>query len=95
MKFTTRKGIFIIDTGGGKCSTIIQRAWKVVSNTNHKTELLGYQDKCPPQCYPIVNAITKVLLPGRDPILLQINYTTLIDDPNELESLFVPFESMK
>ena len=95
MNDTTRQDNFIIVTGGGKCSAIIQRAWKVISNTNHKTELLGYQDKGPPQCYPIVNAITKVLFPDRDPILLQINYATLIDDPDEVESLFVPFESMK
>ena len=95
MDDTIRKDIFIIDTGGRKCSTISQRTWKVVSNTNHKTEFLGCQDKGPPQCYPIINAITKVLLSARDHILLQINYATLIDDPNEFESLFVPFESMK
>ena len=50
---TTRKDIFIIDTGGGKCSRITQRTWKVVSNTNHKTDLLGYQEKGPPQCYQL------------------------------------------
>ena len=95
MNDTTGQDIFIIDTGGGKCSTITKKAWKVISNTNHRTELLGYQDKGLPKCYPIVNAITKVLFPDRDPILLQINYATLIDDPDEAESLFVPFESMK
>ena len=78
MNDTTGQDIFIIDTGGGKCSTITKKAWKVISNTNHRTELLGYQDKGLPKCYPIVNAITKVLFPDRDPILLQINYATLI-----------------
>ena len=46
--------------------------------------------------YPIVNAITKVEIQGKDlPVLFVINYATLLDDPTEKESLCVPFDLMR
>ena len=71
-------------------------AWKVLERTNHRTAMQGYQDKGPPKICPIVNAVTKVTIPGRDlPVLFTINYATLVDDPDELESLCVPFDLMR
>ena len=88
--------MLVIDTGGGKNATITKRAWKVLHRTNHRTAMHGYQDKGPAKIYPIVNAVTKVHIPGRDlPVLFTLNYATLIDDPGERESLCVPFDLMR
>jgi hypothetical protein len=44
----------------------------------------------------VVNAITKVNIPGReDPVIFEVNYATLVDENNEYESLVVPFDMMK
>ena len=81
----------IIDSGGGQTCTVTKNAWRVTHTTNHRTELSGYQDKNTQVC-PIVNAVTKAHIKGRDePVLLAINYATLIDDDEEKESLVVPF----
>ena len=46
--------------------------------------------------YPIVNAVKKAWIQGRDiPVLLMMNYVTLLDNPYKTESLAVPFEMMK
>ena len=64
-------------------------AWKVMEDTNHVCCLAGYQSK-EYKKWPIVNAVTKATIPGwDDPILLWINYATIIDDPDEVESLVV------
>jgi len=56
----------------------------------------GYQSKEPPIECAVVNAVTKVTIPGRmDPVIFEVNYATLIQDENEFESLVVPFEMMK
>ena len=45
---------------------------------------MGYQDKSEGKVYPFVNAVTKAWIQGRDmSVLLVINYTTLLDDPDE------------
>ena len=88
--------IVIFDTGGGRNSTITKRAWHIFEETNHRQEIRGYQDEGAGQICPIVNAVTKATIPGREmPVLLVINYAALIDDPNECESLIVPFEMMR
>lgn len=44
----------------------------------------------------MVNAVTKAYIKGRnEPILFLMNYATMITDPEETESLHVPFQSMK
>jgi hypothetical protein len=40
-----------------------------------------YPDKAPPNVCPIVNAPTKVTIPGREhPVLFILNYATLVGD---------------
>ena len=88
--------VLVIDTGGGKTATITKRAWKILHRTNHRTAMQGYQDKGPARICPIVNAVTKVEIPGKDlPVLFTINYATLVEDPEENESLCVPFDLMR
>ena len=88
--------VLIMDSGGGHYGTITARAWRVLSQTNHSTFLSGYQDSGPAKEWPVVNAVTKVRIQGReDPVLFVMNYVTMLDDDNERESLAVPFQSMK
>jgi hypothetical protein len=88
--------ILVIDTGGGMNATITKRAWKILHRTNHQTAMVGYQDKGSPQICEIVNAVTKATILGRDlPVLLLMNYATMLNDDQEKESLCVPFQSMK
>jgi hypothetical protein len=93
---TSTQDILIVDTGGGRNATVTSRAWKVLHRTSHRTAISGYQDKAPPKVCPIVNAATKVKIPGREtPVIFILNYATLIDDEQETESLCVPFEMMR
>ena len=86
--------IMILDTGGGKICTVTPRAWHVIHKTNHRTEMSGYQSAKGQVC-PIVNAITKATFHGRnEPVLLLVNYATLINDKQEKESLLQPFNLM-
>ena len=88
--------ILVMDTGGGRNGTITKRAWRIEHYTNHCTAMLGYQDQGPPKICPVVNAITKARIPGREePVLIGMNYATLILDENKLKSLCVPFEMMR
>ena len=81
----------VIDSGGGQTYTVTKNAWRITHTTNHWTALLGYQDKNTQVC-PIVNAVTKAHIKGRDqPVLLCLNYVTLIYDKEETDSLIVPF----
>ena len=85
----------IIDTRGGKLGKITNRAWKILSITNHRTVLNGYQDKSKPRVCPIVNTATKVTLENSDePIIVILTYFTLVSDPNEVESLLQLFSLM-
>ena len=93
---TTPQHVLIIDTGGGITPTITANAWKITHRYNITMSMSGYQSKAPPQECVVVNAITKVQLPGReDPVIFEVNYATLVEDENEFESLVVPFEMMK
>ena len=86
----------ILDTGGGRIATITRRAWFVLETHSDQSAISGYQSQSPPKICPIVNAIKKVHLPNRDtPVLFIMNYATLVDDPNEKESLCVPFALMR
>ena len=81
----------VIDTGGGQTYTVTKNSWRITHTTNHRTALSGYQDKTTQVC-PIVNAVTKAHVKGLEqPVLLSVNYATLIDDKDETESLIVPF----
>ena len=67
-----------------------------LNTKNLKYRLLGCQDKSEWTVYPIVNAVTKAWIQGRDiPILLVVIYATLLDNPDEAWFLAVIFESMK
>ena len=88
--------MLIVDTGGGVQPTVTTQAWTITHRYNTKISIEGYQSKAPPQECTVVNAVTKVTIPGKtDPVLFEVNYATLIEDKNELESLVVPFELMK
>ena len=88
--------VLIIDTGGGLTPTITANAWRVTHRYNVTMSMSGYQSKAPPQECAVVNAITKVQLPGRDePVIFEVNYATLVADEAEFESLVVPFDMMK
>ena len=87
--------VLIMDSGGGKLGTVTKRAWWIESYTSERTSLSGYQDKSRPRIHPVVNAITKTHVKGREqPVLLLYNHVTLLDDPEEKESLCVPFSLM-
>jgi len=87
--------VLIVDTSVGNYSTITTRDWHIFSTTNHSTLLTGYQSERSRE-YPVANGITKATIPGRDdPILLIINYATVVDDDSEMESLHIPFQSMR
>ena len=87
--------VLIMDSGGGKLGTVTKRAWWIESYTSERTSLSGYQDKSRPRIHPFVNAITKIHVKGREqPVLLLYNHVTLLDDPEEKESLCVPFSLM-
>ena len=46
--------------------------------------------------YPIVNAVTKAWIQGKYlTVLLMMDYSTLLDDTDEKQSLAVTFEMMK
>ena len=88
--------VLIFDTGGGRNGTITSRAWHIYERTSHRQEVVGYQDKSGGTICPIVNAVTKASIPGRDlPVLLVMNYVALLEDEDEAESLAIPFELMR
>jgi hypothetical protein len=88
--------VLIMDTGGGVNPTITANAWKVTHKYNVTMSMSGYQSKDPPLECSVVNAVTKVQIPGRmDPVIFEVHYATLVMDENEYESLLVPFEMMK
>jgi hypothetical protein len=90
------KHILVIDTGGGHISTITKAACLVLHRTNHCTELIGYQDKSSPKRHPIVHCAIKVNAPNIDtPIILVLNYVSLLEDEDETESLLQPFSCMR
>ena len=93
---TSRDDMLIMDTGGGKCSTVTERVWVTTQRTNHVCYLTGHQSKGTNTKCPIVNAATKGLIKGReDPVLLGMNHTTLVSDDRENESLCQPYDLMK
>jgi hypothetical protein len=81
---TTQAHALIIDTGGGVTPTNTANAWKVTHTYNVTMSMLGYQSKEPPQECKVVNAITKVTIPGREePVIFEVNYATLVMDDAE------------
>jgi hypothetical protein len=93
---TTQTHVLIIDTGGGVTPTITANAWKVTHTYNVTMSMLGYQSKDSPQESKVVNAMTKVTIPGREEqVIFEVSYATLVMEPGECESLVVPFDMMK
>jgi hypothetical protein len=93
---TTTDNILIIDTGGGYTSTITSHTCLVLHTTNHTTDFTGYQDKSSPKRLPIVHDATKAYIRGYEhPVILILNYVSLLDDSNERESLLQPFSCMR
>ena len=73
--------VLIIDTREGSLGTITERAWYVTHMTNNKNSVSGYQDRSTPRVHPIVHAVTKAKLFNKeDPVLLNMNYVTLLRD---------------
>ena len=87
------QNIFVVDSGGGLNCSVTKRAWRILEYTSHKVSMVPYgADESEAKTVPIVNAITKVVLPDREePVLVIVNYANLVDNENELESLSVPF----
>ena len=82
----------IFETSDGSNGTITIIAWPVFEYKNHKQRLLVYQDKSEVKVRQIFNAVKKAWIQGRDlPILIVINYATLLNDKNETESLSFPY----
>ena len=66
-----------------------------MEETNRRTALSGYQDEKQPILCKVVNALTKASIPHKEePVLLAVNYATLVEDPNKTESLIVLFNLM-
>jgi hypothetical protein len=85
-----------MDTSGGTTPTITANAWKITHRYNVTMSISGNQSKDPPMECAVVNAVTKVKIPGRtDPVIFEFHYATLIKEEEEFESLLVPFEMMK
>ena len=82
--------------GGGKRPTITERAWLTVGDdTGLTTGLQPYQTATATR-HPVVSAVTKAMITGRDePVLLLVHYATYISnkhDPNEVESLLTTMD---
>jgi hypothetical protein len=93
---SANNSILVIDSGGGHISTITKSACLVLHRTGHWTETLGYQDKSSPKRHPIVHCAIKVKAPNIDqPIILVLNYVSLLEDEEETESLLQPFSCMR
>eukprot|EP00957_Ditylum_brightwellii_P155560 11841307-Ditylum_brightwellii.AAC.1 len=88
--------IMVVDTGGGRNSAITKRVWYVFENTNQKHMIKGYGSNNEGQLCLIVNAATKVWVPGRENVVIFVlNHATLIKTEEEADSLLVPFELMQ
>jgi hypothetical protein len=84
--------VLVIDTGGGKYPTMTKRACEVLETSGQTTELLPYGSAGPARLCHIANVVIKAHFPHRDlPVLFVLNHVNLLDDPNENESLAVPF----
>ena len=76
--------ILIFYTGCGRNGTTIRIAWYLSEYKNNKQRILGYSDKIERNVYPIVNAGKKAWIQGGNiPVLLVMNYATLLDDTDE------------
>ena len=68
------------------------RACQVLETTGQTTELLPYGSAGPARLCHIANVVIKAHFPHRDlPVLFVLNHVNLFSDPNEKESLAVPF----
>eukprot|EP00957_Ditylum_brightwellii_P178503 13597643-Ditylum_brightwellii.AAC.2 len=73
--------ILMIDSGGGRNSTVMSMAWYVFEKTNHKQDICGYGNKDKVRACNIVNVITKSWISGKkEPVLFVVNYVALNDD---------------
>lgn len=85
-----------MDTGGGKCSTVASRAWKVTGRVNHVCCLDGCQNRGQTKKCPIVNTTTKAAIEGREElVLLGMNHAAPAGNEDENDSLRQPFDFVK
>ena len=72
------------------------RGFRVLERTNRTVTVAGYGDEREKAPFQVVNAATKVVIPGFDtPVIFIVNNMTLNEDPNQNESLAIPFEMMR
>ena len=82
-----------MDTGGGTRGTITKRSCLVLTETGNTETIIGYGDKGDPRKCPISDVVVKVHVHGRDfPVLMILNNVNVLDDPDENESLALPFQ---
>ena len=80
---------------GGFKPTVTTRAWHIEARLGTTTNLKSYQSEHI-TAHPDVNAVTKIKFQnGQQPILVRFYRGTLIEDPDEEESLMVPFDMMR
>jgi hypothetical protein len=71
----TVQHVLTMDTGGGVNPTIMANAWRVTHKCNVTMSMLGYQSKDPLMECAMVNAVTKVQIPGQmDPVIFEVHY---------------------
>ena len=90
---TEHDNVLVIDSGGGKQATVTARSCRILSETGlPPVEIQGYGSTGPSRTCRIVNVIIKAHVAHKDrPVLFILNRVCLLDDPNENESLAVPF----
>ncbi|MGH7954924.1 MAG: hypothetical protein ACREOZ_03095, partial [Gloeomargaritales cyanobacterium] len=88
------KDVLIVDSGGGMCGTITNRAWKILERTNELMEVHGYLPRQQSRTCPIVNATTTAKIPNRDEeVVILMNHVTYLNDSSQTESLLQPFQA--
>ena len=90
-----KSNILIMDTAADQC-TCGGPAWHLLHDTGEKVQCNGYlkgTNGFYGPTLPIVSAITYVELQGREHILLIMNQACFYDDPDQDESLCLPFQA--
>lgn len=78
----------IVDTDEGNINTMTKIVWYIDHVTNHHSLMSEYQDKYSSQLLQVVHGITKVHILNRiEPVLVPLNYATLVDYENKQEYL--------
>lgn len=90
------QNLLIFDTGGGSTPTVKSQAWTVLADTGMMASLQGYGPGTPITRCRVVHAITKARIQGEDdPILLKVHHASLLEGPDEDESLMTLMDMIK